>query len=285
MIQINHLSKAYNSGNVLTDISIKLEEGRIYGLIGANGSGKSTLIKCISGIYSPDKGEVKMGEDSIYNSAKCKEKIGLILDIMHFLPMYSVKSYANYYASFYKDFSFDKFNEFLNRFGISPKAYAESLSLGNKKKLQIALVLSRNIDFLLMDEPENGLDNESRELFRNILRENADNGMGILLSSHDLLNIENMCDDLIFINDGLLKYCGGVDERLSSIQKWRVKTSSENLDGFIVTEQLGNIYTILTEGERKTNKEILEGKGIDIIDTEKVTVTDAYTLMRKSMKQ
>ena len=281
MIQINHLSKAYNSGNVLTDISIKLEEGRIYGLIGANGSGKSTLIKCISGIYSPDKGEVKMGEDSIYNSAKCKEKIGLILDTMHFLPMYSVNSYAKYYASFYKDFSFDKFNEFLNRFGISPKAYAESLSLGNKKKLQIALVLSRNIDFLLMDEPENGLDNESREIFRNIVRECADQGIGILLSSHDLLNIENMCDDLIFVDDGVIKYYGGIDERLSTIQKWRVRGPHEKLSDYMVLEDLGNVFTILTEGDYADNKKELEMKEIDVIDSDKVTVVDAYTLMRR----
>ena len=254
MIQINNLSKTYNSGKVLTDISLKLENGKIYGLIGANGSGKSTLIKCISGIYSPDEGEVKMGDELIYNSPTCKEKIGLMIDIMHFLPMYSVKSYAQYYSSFYKDFSFDKFNDYLSKFGISPKAYAESLSLGNKKKLQIALVLSRNVDFLLMDEPENGLDNESREMFRNIVRECADQGMGILLSSHDLLNIENMCDDLIFVDDGVIKYYGGIDERLSSIQKWRVRAEREKLSDYVVTEELGNVFTILTEGEYVDNK-------------------------------
>lgn len=281
MIRINHLSKAYNSGNVVSDISINLETGKIYGLIGANGSGKSTLIKCICGIYKPDKGDVKLDDAAIYNSENCKKKIGLIIDVMHFLPMYSVKAYAKYYASFYDDFSFDKFYEYLERFGVSSKAYAENLSLGNKKKLQIALVLSRNIDFLLMDEPENGLDNESREMFRNIIREKADNGMGVLLSSHDLYNIESMCDELIFLNEGVMKYHGGVDERLSSIQKWRVRTSLENLKGLVVTETLGNVFTVLTEGERSTNKEFIESKGIDIIDTEKVTVTDAYTLMRQ----
>lgn len=281
MIQINNLSKTYNSGKVLTDISLKLEDGKIYGLIGANGSGKSTLIKCISGIYSPDEGEVKMSDEVIYNSPTCKEKIGLMIDIMHFLPMYSVKSYAQYYSSYYKDFSFDKFNDYLGKFGISSRAYAESLSLGNKKKLQIALVLSRNVDFLLMDEPENGLDNESREMFRNIVRECADQGMGILLSSHDLLNIENMCDDLIFVDDGVIKYYGGIDERLSSIQKWRVRAEREKLSDYVVTEELGNVFTILTEGEYADNKKELETKEIEVIDSDKVTVVDAYTLMRQ----
>ena len=280
MIKINNLSKAYNSGKVLHDISLNLEEGKIYGLIGANGSGKSTLIKCISGVYSPDKGEVKMGEKPIYNSPECKEKIGLLLDTMHFLPMYTVKSYAQYYASFYRDFSFERFKGYLNKFGISPKAYAESLSLGNKKKLQIALVLSRKTEFILMDEPENGLDNESREMFRNIIRECADSGVGILLSSHDLLNIEKMCDDLIFVDEGVLKYNGGIDERLSSIRKWRVKAPREKLTDYTVTEELGNIFTILTEGEYADNKKELESKEIEVLDSDKVTVADAYTLMR-----
>ena len=281
MIRINHLSKAYNSGNVVSDISINLETGKIYGLIGANGSGKSTLIKCICGIYKPDKGDVKLDDAAIYNSENCKKKIGLIIDVMHFLPMYSVKAYAKYYASFYDDFSFDKFYEYLERFGVSSKAYAENLSLGNKKKLQIALVLSRNIDFLLMDEPENGLDNESREMFRNIIRECADQGIGILLSSHDLLNIENMCDDLIFVDDGVVKYYGGIDERLSSIQKWRVRAEREKLSDYVVTEELGNVFTILTEGEYAENKKELETKEIEVIDSDKVTVVDAYTLMRQ----
>jgi ABC-2 type transport system ATP-binding protein len=281
MIQINNLSKTYNSGKVLTDVSLKLEDGKIYGLIGANGSGKSTLIKCISGIYSPDEGEVKMGDEQIFNSPTCKEKIGLMIDIMHFFPMYSVKSYAQYYSSFYKNFSFDKFNDYLSKFGISPRAYAESLSLGNKKKLQIALVLSRNVKYLLMDEPENGLDNESREMFRNIVRECADQGIGILLSSHDLLNIENMCDDLIFVDDGAIKYYGGIDERLSSIQKWRVRAQREKISDYVVTEELGNVFTILTEGEYADNKKELETKEIEVIDSDKVTVVDAYTLMRQ----
>ena len=280
MIYINSMSKAYNSKNVLQNIDLRLEEGRIYGLIGANGSGQSTLIKCICGIYPPDKGEIKMDEDAIFESPKCKEKIGIIFDEIHFLPLYTVNAYANYYASFYNDFSFEKFDGYLKKFGISPKAFAENLSLGNRKKVQIALVLSRNIEYLLMDEPENGLDNESREIFRELIRECADNGMSILFSSHDILNIEKMCDDLIFIDENTIKYNSAVDERLSNIQKWIVKGYKERLEEFMIVEEMGKMFTVLTEGDRESNQKRLEGCG-EIIDSLQVTVVDAYKLMRK----
>ena len=118
-------------------------------------------------------------------------------------------------------------------------------------------------------------------MFRNIIRECADSGVGILLSSHDLLNIEKMCDDLIFVDEGVLKYNGGIDERLSSIRKWRVKAPREKLTDYTVTEELGNIFTILTEGEYADNKKELESKEIEVLDSDKVTVADAYTLMRQ----
>ncbi len=280
MITINSMSKAYNSKNVLNNIELKLEAGKIYGLIGANGSGKSTLIKCISGIYPPDEGEIKMDEVKIFESPECKEKIGIIFDEIHFLPLYTIMAYAKYYASFYKEFSFEKFEEYLKKFGLSPKSFAENLSLGNKKKLQIALVLSRNIEYLLMDEPENGLDNESREKFRDLIRESADNGMCILFSSHDLWNIEKMCDDLIFIDDNTVKFNSAVDERLSNIQKWLVKGYKERLKDYMIIDEMSNMYTILTEGDREYNQKDLE-RSAEIIDSLQVTVVDAYKLMRK----
>ena len=90
-----------------------------------------------------------------------------------------------------------------------------------------------------------------------------------------------MCDDLIFVDDGVIKYYGGIDERLSSIQKWRVRAQREKISDYVVTEELGNVFTILTEGEYADNKKELETKEIEVIDSDKVTVVDAYTLMRQ----
>ena len=281
MIKTNNLCKGYTKEYILKNINLELESGKIYGLAGSNGSGKTTLIKCLSGIYKPDNGEVFLDGKTIYNNNNLKEKIGLIFDNHNFLTFSTIKSYSKYYAKYYDRFSFDKFKEMCKKFGLPDNAQIDQLSFGQKKKFQIALVLSRNTEYLIMDEPENGLDNENREFLRDLIRELSDNGMCVIISTHDLVNIENMCDELILIDEGNLRFNGSIDDCLSHIQKWRVKADKETLKDFVIKEDLGNIFTVLTKGEKAENESILKDKGIEIIDTEKVSVADAYTFMRK----
>ena len=281
MIKTDNLCKGYTKEYILNNISFELESGKIYGLAGSNGSGKTTLIKCLSGIYKPDKGEVLLDGKTVYNNNNSKEKIGLIFDNHNFLTFSTIKSYSKYYAKYYDSFSSDKFKEMCKKFGLPDNAQIDQLSFGQKKKFQIALVLSRNTEYLIMDEPENGLDNENREFLRDLIRELSDNGMCVIISTHDLVNIENMCDELILIDDGNLRFNGSIDDCLSNIQKWRVKADKEALKGFVIKEDLGNIFTVLTKGEKAENESILKEKGIEIIDIEKVSVADAYTFMRK----
>ena len=281
MIKTDNLCKGYTKEYILNNISLELEGGKIYGLAGSNGSGKTTLIKCLSGLYKPDKGEVLLDGKTVYNNNNSKEKIGLIFDNHNFLTFATIKSYSKYYAKYYDSFSFDKFKEMCKKFGLPDNAQIDQLSFGQKKKYQIALVLSRNTEYLIMDEPENGLDNENREFLRDLIRELSDNGMCVIISTHDLVNIENMCDELILIDDGNLRFNGSIDDCLSNIQKWRVKADKEALKGFVIKEDLGNIFTVLTKGEKAENESILKEKGIEIIDIEKVSVADAYTFMRK----
>lgn len=281
MIKTINLCKGYSKEYILKDISLELESGKIYGLAGSNGSGKTTLIKCFSGIYKPDSGEVLLDGKNIYNNNDSKNKIGLIFDNHNFLTFSTIKSYSKYYAKYYDDFSFEKFDEMCKKFELPDKSQIDQLSFGQKKKLQIAMVLSRNTDYLLMDEPENGLDNENREFLRELIRDLSDNGMCVVISTHDLVNIENMCDELILIDDGNLRFSGLIDDCLSNVQKWRIKADKEVLRDFVIKEDLGNILTVLTRGDKNENEKILKEKGIEIIDIEKVSVADAYTIMRK----
>ena len=281
MIKTNNLCKGYSKEYILNNISLELESGKIYGLAGSNGSGKTTLIKCLSGIYKPDCGEVLLDGKNIYNNNDSKNKIGLIFDNHNFLTFSTIKSYSKYYAKYYDDFSFEKFDEMCKKFELPDKSQIDQLSFGQKKKLQIALVLSRDTDYLLMDEPENGLDNENREFLRELIRDLSDNGMCVVISTHDLVNIENMCDELILIDEGSLRFSGLIDDCLSNVQKWRVKADKEALKGFVIKEDLGNILTVLTRGDKTENEKILKEKGVEIIDIEKASVADAYTIMRK----
>lgn len=281
MISVNNLTKAYNDKNVIENISFNLESGKIYGLIGANGAGKSTIINCVTGVFKPDEGEILMDKSAVYDNSVAKEKIGLIPDEPIFVSSYSVKRFVKYYKSFYTNFSDEVFDKYCDVFSIDTKKSADNLSLGQKKRLQIALVMARDTDVIVMDEPENGLDNDARNDFRNIIRNVADEGKSILISSHDLGNIENMCDEIIFIDNGRILYKGIIDDVLSKVDKWTVKADETKLKDFVVSEITGNTLKVLAFGDRKSNEEKLLEAGAEIIDNEKVTLADVYMLLRK----
>ncbi len=281
MISVNNLTKAYNDKNVIENISFNLESGKIYGLIGANGAGKSTIINCVTGVFKPDEGEILMDKSAVYENSVAKEKIGLIPDEPIFVSSYSVKRFVKYYKSFYTNFSDEVFDKYCDVFSIDTKKSADNLSLGQKKRLQIALVMARDTDVIVMDEPENGLDNDARIDFRNIIRNAADEGKCILISSHDLGNIENMCDEIIFIDNGRILYKGTIDDAFSKVDKWTVKADETKLKDFVVSEITGNTLKVLAYGDRKTNEGKLLEAGAEIIDNEKVTLSDVYTLLRK----
>lgn len=281
MISVDNLTKAYNDKNVIENISFTLESGKIYGLIGANGAGKSTIINCVTGVFKPDEGEILMDKSAVYDNSVAKEKIGLIPDEPIFVSSYSVKRFVKYYKSFYTNFSDEVFDKYCDVFSIDTKKSADNLSLGQKKRLQIALVMARDTDVIVMDEPENGLDNDARNDFRNIIRNVADEGKSILISSHDLGNIENMCDEIIFIDNGRILYKGIIDDVLSKVDKWTVKADETKLKDFVVSEITGNTLKVLAFGDRKSNEEKLLEAGAEIIDNEKVTLADVYMLLRK----
>lgn len=285
MITIKNLAKAYNGDNVISDISLDIEPGKIYGLVGSNGAGKSTLLKCMTGVYRPDSGQVLLDEKEIYDNGECKAKIGFMYDTPVFIASMLVKSYFKYFKKYFEDASWERFIELCDMFGLDLKKGTESLSLGQKKKLQIALNLSRNIEYLVMDEAENGLDNESREQFRNIIRNQADLGVGVIISSHDLSNIENMCDEIIMIDRGRVIYNQNIDSAMSSLHKWRIKSDKQDLklQDFMIVEELGNIITVLTDMDNAKSRSILEAHGVEIIEQMKVNLSDVYKYLHKEV--
>ncbi|MGN0326681.1 MAG: ABC transporter ATP-binding protein [Lachnospiraceae bacterium] len=283
MIQTTNLSKGYNSGNVIHDISINLSCGTIYGLIGSNGSGKTTMIRCLAGIYRPDTGTVLMDENEVYDNAEAKSEIAYIDDMPEYNPLYSVQKQANYYGAFYENFSYELFEKLALEFNLDVKSNAHNLSLGQKKKLSLALALARNPKYILLDEPENGLDNESRIEFRKLIREAADNGACILLSSHDLSNIEDLCDEIIFMDAGKIIFYDTIDRLFEQVNKWLVKSKNRNLSHTIVLEECDDVLTVVTWGQREEVKKQLEAEGASIISPEKTSLSDAYLILKKEV--
>ena len=200
MITLKDLSFSYGKHKVLGNVSMTLEKGKIYGLLGENGVGKSTLLKILSGLLKPEGGEC-----TVFGEVPYSRNPSFLQDIFYLPEDFAgenivVQKYAMQLGMFYPNFSPDKFNRIITEFGVDPKAKFNKLSLGQQKKAIIAVALSLGTSVLLMDEPSNGLDIPSKSLLRRLIAENASDDQLIVISTHQVKDLENLIDPIIIMD-------------------------------------------------------------------------------------
>lgn len=291
MLEICNVSKKYNQNEVVHGVNIKVEKGEIHGLIGSNGAGKTTLIKCLTGIYRPDGGCVIYDGESVYDHVAVKQKVAYVSDHQEFVPAYSVEGMVRFYQNFYDGFSREKFDKLNQQFGLNKKSNVASLSKGSKTKLAIMLAIASCPEYLIMDEPETGLDAESRKLFRDILIEEVDqNQMGVLLSSHNLSGIESMCDCITIMENGKVLLQESLDVLMEQTQKWNVVLSEDSAleenfrsaeTDIVVHSHMGKMAEVFTFGNRDKNQELLKTLGVVEMEGKRLTLEEVYCLMKE----
>ena len=200
MITLKDLSFSYGRHKVLGNVSMTLEKGKIYGLLGENGVGKSTLLKILSGLL-----KMESGECDVFGEVPYSRNPSFLQDIFYLPEDFAgesvvVEKYAMQLGVFYPNFSPDKFNRIISEFGVDPKAKFNKLSLGQQKKAIIAVALSLGTKVLLMDEPSNGLDIPSKSLLRRLIAENASDDQLIIISTHQVKDLENLIDPIIIMD-------------------------------------------------------------------------------------
>ena len=200
MITLKDLSFSYGKHKVLGNVSMTLEKWKIYGLLGENGVGKSTLLKILSGLLKMESGECK-----VFGEVPYSRNPSFLQDIFYLPEDFAgenvvVEKYAMQLGVFYPNFSPDKFNRIISEFGVDPKAKFNKLSLGQQKKAIIAVALSLSTKVLLMDEPSNGLDIPSKSLLRRLIAENASDDQLIVISTHQVKDLENLIDPIIIMD-------------------------------------------------------------------------------------
>lgn len=211
MLNVEHLHKTFSNKNNtfrLDDISFTLPKGYICGLVGENGAGKSSLIKCLAGLYYPDSGSIYAGGMPFYeNEAKIKDMTGLVLDTGFYNQNLSLQKIGMLYGGLYSNFSMDKYIGYLVRFNLDPQKKFKHLSKGMKTKTQIAFALSHNARLFLFDEPEAGLDQDSREELLKICTSLVSDGeRSVLISSHITEDIDRIADYIGYIQNGRLLF-------------------------------------------------------------------------------
>ena len=200
MVNLKDVSFSYGKHKVLGNVSMKLEKGKIYGLLGENGVGKSTRLKILSGLLKPEGGEC-----TVFGEVPYSRNPSFLQDV-YYLPEdfmgenVVVEKYALQVGEFYPNFSPDKFRRILGEFGVDGKAKFNKLSLGQQKNAIISLALSLGTGVLLMDEPSNGLDIPSKALLRRLIAENASDEQLIIISTHQVKDLENLIDPIIIMD-------------------------------------------------------------------------------------
>ena len=210
IVQCMGLTKTYGGKLALNQIYLNLERGRIIGLLGPNGSGKTTLIKIMNGLLNPTAGEIlingqKPGVDT-------KLSISYLPERTYLSPGMRVMDIVQYFQDFYPDFQVDRAYDMLARLQIQPYERLKNLSKGTKEKVQLILVMSRNADLYVLDEPIAGVDPASRDYILHTIVGNYNRNATILLSTHLISDVENILDEVVFIRQGNIVLQAGAEQ-------------------------------------------------------------------------
>ena len=210
LLECKDLTKNYGRKTALDHISLSIESGHIIGLLGPNGSGKTTLIKLINGLLTPSSGTIYMKQNPIgVESKKC---ISYLPDHTYLNMNQRVCDIIAFFEDFYADFESKRAYDMLEKLQIDPKTRLKTMSKGTKEKVQLILVMSRRADLYILDEPIAGVDPAARDYILDVILSNYDPEASILISTHLIADIENILDEVIFIQDGQIKLTSSVDD-------------------------------------------------------------------------
>lgn len=228
MIDVKSLSKSYGDFKALDQLDIHIERGSVYGLLGPNGSGKTTLIKHLVGIYKNETGSITVDSKPVFDNPEIKAGIVYISDDLFFFSQYSIKEMAKFYSYLYPDWSWERFDTLKQVFPIDVKRRIVKLSKGMQKQVAFWLGISAKPKVIIMDEPVDGLDPVMRKKVWNlVLQDVAEYSTTVLISSHNLRELEDICDHVGILFNGKMMLERELDNMKSDIHKLQLAYSGD----------------------------------------------------------
>ena len=203
MLKLQHITKTFGSFLALDDLTMTVPKGSVYGLVGPNGAGKSTAIRCMVGTYRPDSGDIQMDGAEVYENPALKSRIGYIPDDIFYFPAATLEEMRSFYKGIYSGFDDALFERLYDVFNLPGKSPIRRFSKGMQKQAAFQLVLCCRPDVLILDEPVDGLDPVMRrQVMGLILADVAERGTTVLISSHNLRELEDVCDHVGIMDHG-----------------------------------------------------------------------------------
>ena len=209
ILECRELSKRFGKTAALDNVSLKLEPGRVIGLLGPNGSGKTTLIKLCNGLLTPSEGEILI--DGEAPGPKTKAVVSYLSDKEYLPDWMSTRQLMDFFEDFYKDFDRQRAEEMLLRLGLDEKQKVKTMSKGTREKVQLILVMSRRAKRYLLDEPIGGVDPATRDYILDTIIRNYTPEAAVLISTHLIADVEQVLDEVIFIQNGQILLQSDVD--------------------------------------------------------------------------
>lgn len=212
MIDIQNLHFSYKRKKVFDSLNLQFSPGHVYGLLGRNGTGKSTLLRNIAGLLFPKKGKILVdGNVPGLRQPKFLQNIFMVPEEFY-LPNISISDFLKHLSPFYARFNYSQFEKYIQLFDVPSDSTLQNMSYGQKKKVLISFALASNAKFLLMDEPTNGLDIISKSQFRKVLAESLDEDRCIIISTHQVKDLENLIDRITIIDEGKILFDQTVED-------------------------------------------------------------------------
>lgn len=210
LLQCTQLTKYYDHALALDHVDLTIEPGRIVGLLGPNGSGKSTLLKLSNGLLAPSSGTITI--DGKAPGTETKSIVSYLPERTYLSDWMNVVQLLDFFCDFYPDFDRDRAEQMLTALEISPKLRIKQMSKGTREKVQLILVMSRRARLYLLDEPIGGVDPATRDYIIHTIINNYDPQASVVISTHLIADVENVLDDVIFINKGKIVLQSSVDD-------------------------------------------------------------------------
>ncbi len=223
MVDVINITKKYGSFTALSGLSFHVEKSSIYGLVGYNGAGKTTLLKTIAGVFKPEVGEVKIAGENVFENANIKQKLFYVPDDLYFQPYANMEKMARFYKGYYPNFSATTFDNLTDLFGLDKTKHLNGFSKGMQRQAEMVLGMATHPEVLLLDESFDGLDPAKRNMAKKLIQEYlTEKECAIIISSHNLHELGDICDHIGLINGQKIVLDCSVDEMSGSRSKFRV---------------------------------------------------------------
>lgn len=283
MIELNNIQLSFDDNKILDGVTMTIPDGRAFGLLGSNGAGKSTILRLLSGIYRVQGGTLKIDGEDVYDNVKIKEQICFINDETIQFTGYTLKQLKNYYKRFYRTFSEEKFEKLHSVLNLPMDKKLSTFSKGMKRQAIVICAIACCTKYIFLDEAFDGLDPTMRIIVKNMMIDAMiDNGATVILSSHNLKEIQEFCDTAALLHNGKIVFCRELDSIMGNIRK--VQTSfaaAPNKEDFpeieiLHIENTGSVTSIIAKGSEEEIRAAIEEHNPKFLDIIPLTLDEIF---------